>query len=180
MTGVALRHLYALLIGLALMCSGAAVVAAEPQPDAKVAAAKKQMDQLAEAAFREAVKVVGESGGFYPFALIMDAQEKVRVVGYSGPAAEKPMPEEYVKTLFWQVRHTVEENVGLVSAVIVKPHFVTTDKGQKVPGIWAAADHRVSEAWVMFLPFVPQPDGTFTLGEIVYAPGQEPIFPLAE
>ena len=177
MTGVALRYLYALLIGLAIMCSGAVAGATEPQVNEQAVAAKKQMDQLAETAFREAVKVVGESGGFYPFALIMDAQEKVRVVGYSGPAAEKPMPEEYVKTLFWQVRHTVEENVGLVSAVIVKPHFVTTDKGHRVPGIWAAADHRGAEAWVMFLPFVPQPGGTFTLGEIVYAPGQEPIFP---
>jgi len=124
--------------------------------------------------------VVGESGGFFPFALVMDAEEKVRVIGYSGAASDKPTPEEYVKTLFWQVRHAVEENSGLVSAVIVKPHFVTTDKGQRVPGIWAAADHRQSDAWVMFLPFVPGSDGTYSLGEMIYVPGQEPLFPLAK
>lgn len=174
--GVALRYLFALLIGLAVSFSGGAVLAAEPEDGSLVTPAKKQMDQLAETAVREAVKVVGESGGFYPFALVMDAQEKVRVIGYSGSDSEKPTPEEYVKTLFWQVRHTVEHTGGLVSAVIVKPHFVTTDKGQRVPGIWAAADHLEADPWVMFLPFLPGPDGTYSLGEIIYTPGQEPIF----
>lgn len=175
-----MRYLSVLLVGLALTVSAGAAVAAESAEKSSVTAAKKQMDKLAETGVREAVKVVGESGGFYPFALVMDAEEKVRVIGYSGAASEKPTPEEYVKTLFWQVRHAVEENSALVSAVIVKPHFVTTDKGKKVPGIWAAADHRQADAWVMFLPFVPGPDGTHTLGEIIYVPGQEPLFPLAK
>jgi hypothetical protein len=174
-----LRYLFALLIGLAVTLSTGAALAAESGA-AAVTPAKKQMDKLAETAVREAVKVVGESGGFFPFALVMDAEEKVRVIGYSGAASDKPTPEEYVKTLFWQVRHAVEENSGLVSAVIVKPHFVTTDKGQRVPGIWAAADHRQSDAWVMFLPFVPGSDGTYSLGEMIYVPGQEPLFPLAK
>ncbi|MCK5874815.1 MAG: hypothetical protein KAG82_09020 [Alcanivoracaceae bacterium] len=174
-----MRYLFALLIGLAVTLSTGAALAAESGA-AAVTPAKKQMDKLAETAVREAVKVVGESGGFFPFALVMDAEEKVRVIGYSGAASDKPTPEEYVKTLFWQVRHAVEENSGLVSAVIVKPHFVTTDKGQRVPGIWAAADHRQSDAWVMFLPFVPGSDGTYSLGEMIYVPGQEPLFPLAK
>ena len=175
-----MRYLFASLVSLVLMFSATAVLAADAAAGGSAASAKKQMDKLAETAVREAVKVVGESGGFYPFALVMDAQEKVRVIGYSGAAAKKPAPEEYVKTLFWQVRSTVDENRGLVAAVIVKPHFVTTDKGEKVPGVWAAADHRNSDAWVMFLPFVPNPDGTYSLGEIIYVPGQEPIFPVEE
>ena len=175
-----MRYLFASLISLALMFSGAGALAAESGAGASVTPAKKQMDQLAETAVREAVKVVGETGGFYPFALVMDTQETVRLIGYSGAASKRPAPEEYVKTLFWQVRHTVEGSSGLISAVIVKPHFVTTDKGEKVPGVWAAADHREADAWVMFLPFVRKPDGTYSLGEIIYVPGQEPLFPVAE
>lgn len=173
-----MRYLFVLLISVALMLSAAAQAAGTEAGGS--APAKKQMDQLAETAVREAVKVVGESGGFYPFALVMDAQEKVRVIGYSGAPSKKPTPEEYVKTLFWQVRHTVDENSSLVAAVIVKPHFVTTDKGESVPGVWAAADHRDADAWVMFLPFVRNPDGTHSLGEIIYVPGQEPLFPVKE
>lgn len=173
-----MRYLFALLIGLAVTFSAGAALAAES--GASAATAKKQMDKLAGTAVSEAVKVVGESGGFYPFALVMDTQEKVRLIGYSGAPSKKPTPEEYVKTLFWQVRHTVDENGGLVAAVIVKPHFVTTDKGETVPGVWAAADHRQSDAWVMFLPFVRNPDGTHSLGEIIYVPGQEPLFPVKE
>lgn len=175
-----MRYLFALLISFAAMFSGTVALAAGTEVGVPETSAKKQMDQLAETAVREAVKVVGEAGGFYPFALVMDTQEKVRVIGYSGAPSKKPTPEEYVKNLFWQVRHTVDENSGLVAAVIVKPHFVTTDKGEIVPGVWAAADHRDSDAWVMFLPFVRNPDGTHSLGEIIYVPGQEPLFPVKE
>jgi hypothetical protein len=138
--------------------------------------AKGQMDRLAETAIKEAVKVVQASGGFYPFALIMDGDEKVRLVGYSGNPAKKPTADDYVKTLFWQVRDTVSREKSAVAAVVVKPHTVASDQGVPVPGVWAAVDHRALAPWVLFLPFVPNPDGTYGLGEILYIPADEPLF----
>jgi hypothetical protein len=138
--------------------------------------AKSQMDKLAETAIKEAVKVVQASGGFYPFALIMDGGEKVRLVGYRGDAATKPPADEYVKALFWQVREAVSQEAWSVAAVVVKPHTVISDQGVPVPGVWAAVDHRHATPWILFLPFVHNPDGTYGLGEILYIPAEEPLF----
>lgn len=146
--------------------------------DAELAKAKAEMESLASTGVREALKVVHESGGFYPFGLVMDDDEKVRLVGYRGRSSAKPPADEYVTPLFWRMRQTVNDEKNLRVAMVLKPHTVTSREGVAVPGIWATVDHRHAAPWVMFLPFLPQDDGTYQVGEIVYSSAQEGIFNL--
>ena len=146
--------------------------------DAALAKAKAEMEQLAETGTREALKVVQESGGFYPFGLVMDGEQQVRLVGYRGRPEQKPPADEYVTPLFWSIRQTVRQEQDLKVAMVLKPHTIESEEGVPVPGIWATVDHRQAAPWVMFLPFLPQEDGTYLIGEIVYSNAEEGIFNL--
>ena len=145
------------------------------QPD--LSTPKGQMDVLAEKAITETVKVVAEAGGFFPFGMVMDSESTVRIVGIGEKPSEGTTKNETAVTLFWQLRRLLQDNPAFVAAAIIKPHNVTDEDGKSVPGIWVTVDHRDHDAWVIFLPFLEQPDGTYKVGEQpAYLPAKEPLF----
>lgn len=140
-------------------------------------AVRQQIDLLAEKALTEAVKVVAESGGFYPFGLVLDRDESVRLVGATEPPGEGRNKQDMAVTLFWQIRALLDANAGFIAAAVVKEHAGFVLDGQSVPGIWVTVDHRSGPAWVIFLPFIPTEGGTYRLSEEpIYMPASEPLF----
>lgn len=140
----------------------------------------KQMETLAQSAIQQALKVVQESGGVYPFALVYNkGSEELQLVGYRGDPKTKPKAEDFTVALFLQVRKMAEGNTDIEAAVVLKPFYVTTDEGKEIPGIWATVDHRNQKPWVMFQPLIKneKKSGHYTLGEMIYQQAQEGIFP---
>jgi hypothetical protein len=137
-----------------------------------------EMEKLAQTSIQEALKVVQESGGFYPFGLLMDGEQKVRLVGYRGDAKKRPPAEEFAVGLFLQLREAVASDSSYQAAVVVKPLVVESQEGVAVPGVWVAVDHRNHIPWVLFQPLIALEPGKYTLGEIIYQPSEEAIFPV--
>ena len=170
-----IRMLMTMLIGLSAIHSTAAEAPADSPAEAS--GPKAQMDALAKKAINDTVKVVAESGGFFPFGLVMEGEDRIRIVGIG----EKPDPgtskNDITITLFWQLRKLLQDNEQFFAAAIVKPHTVTSEEGKPVYGIWVTVDHRQHEPWVVFLPFIEQKNGTYTVSEEpVYLPAKEPLF----
>jgi len=139
----------------------------------------KQMETLAQSAIQQALKVVQESGGVYPYALVYNKNnEELQLVGYRGDPKTKPKAEDFTIALFLEVRQMAHKNADIEAAVVVKPFHVTTDEGKDIPGIWATVDHRNQKPWVMFQPLIERKPGHYMLGEMIYQQAQEGIFPL--
>lgn len=151
----------------------------ETQASAK-SSALSQMEALAQAGIQEALKALQRSGGFYPFALVINQNTgSIQLVGYQGDAEKKPPAEQFAVALFLQLRELAEKDSGLLAAVVMKPFYADAADGQKIPGVWAAVDHRNETAKVLFQPLIPQESGHYTLGQIVYQKSDEAIFPKA-
>lgn len=168
-----MRLLIAVLLSLTSMI-GVAAQNGEQTVDPE---ARRQMDLLAEKAINEAVQVVAESGGFYPFALVADRDDVVRLVGAAQRPQEGVSKNDMAISLFWQVRKFLQENIGFVTAAVVKEHVGQLADGQSVPGIWVTVDHRNAPPWVVFLPFIPSESGSYRLAdEPLYLPANEGLF----
>lgn len=139
-----------------------------------------QMEALAQAGIQEALKALQRSGGFYPFAMVINQSTgSLQLVGYQGDPEKKPPAEQFAVALFLQLREIAEKDPGLLAAVVMKPFYADSADGQKIPGVWAAVDHRNETAKVLFQPLIPQESGRYTLGQIVYQQSDEAIFPKA-
>ena len=179
-----LKPLLTGLLGLILTLAGSFSIAAEVGEIEKVdqeqekSPALKQMEGLAEAGIQEALKALQRSGGFYPFAMIIDsASGQVQLVGYSGDPDSKPPADDFAVALFLQLREKAAKEPGVIAAVVLKPFLVQAAEGKAVPGVWAAVDHRSEEPWVMFQPLIEHKPGRYVLGQIIYQQSEEAIFP---
>jgi hypothetical protein len=140
-------------------------------------AAIVQMEALAQGGIQEALKAVQRSGGFYPFAMVINkGTSSLQLVGYQGDVAKKPKADDFAVALFLQLRDLAEKNDDLVAAVVLKPFHATGADGKSIPGVWAAVDHRDRRPWVMFQPLIEQEPGRYTLGQMVYQQSEEAIF----
>lgn len=140
-------------------------------------AAVAQMEALAQGGIQEALKAVQRSGGFYPFAMVINKDAaSLQLVGYQGDAAKKPKADDFAVALFLQLRELAEKNDGLIAAVVLKPFHATGADGKKIPGVWAAVDHRDRRPWVMFQPLIEQEPGRYVLGQMIYQQSEEAIF----
>ena len=171
-----MKSVIVMFVSLLLLVSGGALYAEQATGDA----AKAELDNLASKAFTEAVKVVNESGGFFPFAMVMRPDNTVQLIAYKGTQEDKPPAEEYVKALYWQLVKFLQSYGGYTSAIMLKPHVVVKEDGNRVPGIWALMDHRERQPAVAFLPFEQSDSGEWLLGEMVFSPAQNPLFRDAE
>lgn len=150
------------------------------QPKAANSAVIAQMEALAKAGIEEALKAIQRSGGFYPFAMVINQGEgSVQLVGYQGDPATKPPADQFAAALFLQLRELAGKDPGLLAAVIMKPFQADAADGKKIPGVWAAIDHRHETPRVLFQPLIPQESGRYTLGQVIYQKSEEAIFPKA-
>ena len=169
------KRMPSMLVAMLLMLPVSPLLAEDEQPD--VSGPQAQMEVLAEKALNESVKVIAESGGFFPYGMVMTADNIVRIVGIGEKPKEGTTKNEIAVTLFWQLRRLLQDNEAFVAAAMVKPHNVTREDGQVVPGVWVTVDHRDKDPWVIFLPFLEQEDGTYKVGdEPAYLPAKEPLF----
>ena len=169
-----MKHIGSLVM-LLLVALAAPAWTAQPT-DEEISAAKAQMEHLASEALTETVGVVNESGGFYPYAMVMREDKTVSVIAYNGDPDLRPTAEDFVQSLYWQVAAVLNKERAFQVAVLLKPHRLKGEEGGTVPGIWALVDHRDHDPWVMFLPFVDVGNGKFKLGDIMYLPSTDQLF----
>lgn len=171
------------LLTIMLLCLPLAVTAeTAAKADEPAVAAKSaviaQMESLAQAGIEEALKAIQRSGGFYPFAMVINqGTGNVQLVGYQGDPQSKPPADQFAAALFLQLRELAAKDPGLMAAVVMKPFYADSADGQKIPGVWAAIDHRSETPRVLFQPLIPQESGRYTLGQVIHQPSEEAIFP---
>ena len=133
------------------------------------AAARKEMEMLASKGITESLKVLQEQGAIYPFELLLEQKDQVRLVGYSGASEDKPAATEYAKVLIAEARSYADKHPELKAAAIFRMHSILGDKGQQIPGVWALVDHRSERPWIVFQPLVPSgKDRHYSLGDQIY------------
>lgn len=139
-------------------------------------AAKKEMEVLASKVLTESLVLLQKNGAMYPYALLMDKNEKVNFVGYSGLPEKRPSADAYAWSLVHLIRDKTNENSNIRVAALAKIHGVEAD-GKTIKGLWILVDHIDAPAWVVFQPLIPgdQPNH-FSLGEQVYEPSNERLF----
>jgi len=142
------------------------------------AVARKEMEVLASKMLTESLLLLQKSGAIYPFALLMDKDEEVSAVGYSGEAGVRPPADAYAWSLIHLIRDQTNQNSNVRVAALAKMHVVEVE-GEKTPGLWILVDHIDAPAWVVFQPLIPddQP-GHYSLGQQVYQPSKERLFVL--
>lgn len=170
------------LLTIFLLCLPLTVVAEAADKGAESATSKSavilQMEALAQAGIEEALKAIQRSGGFYPFAMVINqGTGNVQLVGYQGDPQTKPPADQFAAALFLQLRELAAKDPGLLAAVVMKPFHAESKDGQKIPGVWAAIDHRNETPRVLFQPLIPQESGRYTLGQVIYQQADEAIFP---
>jgi hypothetical protein len=143
--------------------------------DEEIPLGKQQMNLLADRVVNETLAVVAQSGGFMPYGLLMDNNETVRLIGFNKKDTGQSKDDMAI-SLFWQIRKIISDSDDVIAAAMVKPHHVEATNGEIVPGIWATIDHKDYPAWVVFLPFLKNESGTFSVGEIQYLPAKEALF----
>ena len=181
-----MKSLLARLLGTSLMLATVVAVAQGSGDTVKAgqavekSASLRQMEELAEAGIQEALKALQQSGGFYPFAMIINSGSgQLQLVGYSGNPDTKPPADDFATALFLQLREKAKKDKAIIAAVVLKPFHAATGDGKTVPGVWAAVDHRSEEPWVMFQPLIEHKPGRYVLGQIIYQQSEEAIFPKA-
>lgn len=146
--------------------------------DEAQAQAKKEMELLAGKVLTESLKQLQQSGAIYPFAVLMDKNEEVNLVGYSGVPEARPSPEAYAWSLVHVVRDKTNENSTVRVAALAKMHSAQMNE-RTVTGIWILVDHIDAPAWVVFQPLVPgDKPKHYSLGEQIYEPSNEQLFVL--
>lgn len=143
-----------------------------------VETAKKEMEVLASKVLTESLLLLQKNGAIYPYALLMDKDEKVNFVGYSGLPEKRPSADTYAWSLVYLIRDKTNENSNIRAAALAKIHGVEVD-GKTIKGLWILVDHIDAPAWVVFQPLIPgdQPNH-YSLGEQVYEPSNERLFVL--
>jgi hypothetical protein len=161
------------LLTLVLLLPGVVLAEnAEPQDPALA-----EMEALASRSIQEALNIVRQSGGFYPFAMTINKTDSVTLVGYRGDPDARPPADDFAAGLFLQMRETVNRDKSVRAVVVLKPFHAEAADGSPVPGVWAAVDHRDQLPWVMFQPLILQENGRYKLGDIIYQRSAEHIFP---
>lgn len=149
---------------------------AEPVLADSNVAAKKEMEVLASKMLTESLILLQKSGAIYPFALLMNKEEKVNFVGYSGASEEKPAAEAFAWSLVHLIRDKTNENSRIQVAALAKMHSVEAE-GKTITGLWILVDHIDAPAWVVFQPLIPgDKPSHYSLGEQVYEPSTERLF----
>mgnify|MGYP005845548063 CR=1 FL=1 len=134
------------------------------------------MESLAKAGIEKALEVVQQSRGFYPFALVLNDQGQVRLIGYQGEPGQRPGTDDFAAGLFLQLRNEAQSDSSLIAASVFKPMRVKADDGSDIPGVWSAVDHRQAPSFVMFQPLIQKEPGRYVMGDIIYQKSTEPIF----
>lgn len=154
------------------------VLAVPAIADDSVAVAKKEMEVLASKMLAESLRLLQTSGAIYPFGLLMDKDEKVSFVGYSGEPEARPAADAYAWSLVHVIRDKTNESASVRVAALAKMHSIEAE-GQKIPGLWILVDHIDAPAWVVFQPLIPgDKPKHYSLGQQVYEPSKVSLFVL--
>ena len=138
---------------------------------------RQQIEQLGSKAMSEALKVIQDRGAIYPFGMLMDKEQEVRLVGYSGNDNAKPPAEEYVGALVQQVRDTTAVMLSVEVAAVLRMHSIRNEDGKSVPGVWMLIDHRHGTPLIIFQPLIPgDKPNHYSLGPQLFEASSQPLF----
>lgn len=141
------------------------------------AEARAVMERLASKALSESLEVLQTQGAIYPFELLLDGDDKVHLVGYSGEEEKKPVAADYAYVLITRSPAVIDAFPGIVAAAVAKMHSVVGEDGKEIPGVWILVDHKDMSPWIVFQPLIPgDKPQHFSLGEQIYEVAKTPLF----
>jgi len=160
------------LSAMAVLLFSGALSAQEMAPDVR-----QQIEQLGSKAMSEALQVIQDRGAIYPFGMLMDKAQEVRLVGYSGKDNSKPPADEYVGALVQQVRDTTAVMFSVEVAAVLKMHSIKNEDGEVVPGVWMLIDHRHGTPLIIFQPLIPgDKPNHYALGPQLFEASAQSLF----
>lgn len=150
----------------------------ELKPQDSKAPEVQAMNEHIERGMSKAFQVIKNSGGLYPFGWFEWSDGKEKLVAYRKKEEKEEVPpaDQWLKYMFVQMRKTALKDTDIVMASVYRQTEIETEKGEKVPGLWAFVDHRDHRPWVIFLPFIKGEDGKHKPGEMIYYATEERIF----
>lgn len=135
-----------------------------------------ELSAFGEVAMQTAMTAVVESGGLYPFGMVLREDGNAHMAGFEGTPEEAPPAEEWEPQLFQVLRQTAHEEDGVRGIAMLRLHEMDTEEGEQVPAVWAKLDHRESAPLILVLPLIPGEDGTHEQGELLYVGTDQGFF----
>ena len=120
-----------------------------------------------------------ENGTFYPFAVTMDSNQELSLMGYTGDRDQVPEPEKFALELYRQIRSQIELEGHIISAAIFKLQSVEAEVNgveTMLTGVGVTIDHQNGRPLLIFFPFVEDASGKHTLVDEMTFSSQEPFF----
>ena len=135
---------------------------------------REQMNVLLDEACRAALHLLEKNKEFYPFAVAMDPDGKIRhVAGYTGN--EMPTSREVSEVLVEGLRRDAKAGKLLASALVQDVRITDSRTGAQTDAIQVALEHESDEPVTCFLPYSLSGEAV-SQGEIAAERGQRTVF----
>jgi hypothetical protein len=135
---------------------------------------KEQCEQLLDAAFPLAERLLVEHGEIVPFGATLAETGKIAIVAVS-EGAERVESQPMIDSLRRQLRISASMGEVVATAVTSDVRVVPPGKRDKTDAVQVELDHRDDYSVIVYLPYVLS-KGAVTFGEIFASYGEKRIF----
>jgi len=136
---------------------------------------REQMDNLLDEGIRLALYLLGKNKEFFPFAVAIDRNEKIKhIEAYTGE--EQPPSDAVIELLQRGLRANAERGEIIGAAIVADIRLRERDSGDSQDAIKVEIEHKQASPVTCYLPYSLGDEGVDP-GEIIAERGKHTIFP---
>jgi hypothetical protein len=134
----------------------------------------EEIEELLNFLLPFAEQMLKKEGEFYPYAATMAADGEVAAVAIH-EGDEQPDVGDLLITLHDQLREQAADGAIRASGIAADVTLTDPDSGEMTDAVQVQLDHVDAEAVVIYAPYEKDTE-SIRFGELVAAPGREPVF----